>query len=138
MKKIPASDNALALRTDFSDEAAWNAVCAAIQEPDDEFGFTANVNFVNDREYEGLTVEQLPSILADDANYSFAFIIDHKALSETEHPILVVDLSDDPGRTFRVIPSEMWNVENNLSIANMGFDEFASAVDSDRVFRGFN
>ena len=101
-KRSHLSDNSLALRTDFSDEAAWNAVCAAIQEPDSEFGFTANVNFVNDREFEGLTVEQLPHRFSrDDASYSFAFIIDHKALSESEHPILVVDLSDDPGRTFR-------------------------------------
>ena len=44
---------------------------------------------------------------------------------------------DEPGRTFRVIPSEMWSVENNLSIANMDFAEFADAVDEDGVFRGF-
>ena len=48
-----------------------------------------------------------------------------------------MDLLGEPGRTFRVIPSEIWGVENNLSIANMGFEEFADAVDSDGVFRGF-
>jgi hypothetical protein len=31
----------------------------------------------------------------------------------------------------------MWEVENNLSIANMGFEEFANAVDKDGIFRGF-
>jgi hypothetical protein len=31
----------------------------------------------------------------------------------------------------------LWSVENNLSIANMGFDEFADAVYKDGVFRGF-
>ena len=51
--------------------------------------------------------------------------------------MLVIDLADQPGRTFRVIPSEMWSVENNLSLANMDFDEFADAVDAAGIFRGF-
>jgi hypothetical protein len=48
--------------------------------------------------------------------------------------VLVIE---GPGRTFRVIPSEAWGVENNLSISNMGFAEFADAVDDRGVFRGF-
>jgi hypothetical protein len=31
----------------------------------------------------------------------------------------------------------MWGVENNLSVSNMGFEEFADKVDQDGVFRGF-
>jgi hypothetical protein len=31
----------------------------------------------------------------------------------------------------------MWGVENNLSIANMDYSEFADEVDPDGVFRGF-
>jgi hypothetical protein len=30
-----------------------------------------------------------------------------------------------------------WSVENNLSLANMDFEEFANAVDVDGLFRGF-
>jgi hypothetical protein len=41
------------------------------------------------------------------------------------------------GRTFRVIPSEMWDVENNLSLANMDFPEFAGSTGPDGIFRGF-
>ncbi|MGF1568782.1 MAG: hypothetical protein ACFCVD_12050 [Nodosilinea sp.] len=44
---------------------------------------------------------------------------------------------DEPGRTFRVIPREMWGVENNLSISNMDYYEFADSTDADGVFRGF-
>jgi hypothetical protein len=32
----------------------------------------------------------------------------------------------------------MWSVENNLSLSNMGFEEFAESVDEDGVFRGFS
>jgi hypothetical protein len=71
------------------------------------------------------------------SEHSFVFLVDQIALTHPEHPILVVDLSDEPGRTFRVIPAEMWSVENNLAIANMDFDEFAERVDKDGIFRGF-
>ena len=137
MKKIPTTENSLVLRTDFSDEGAWRAICAAIQEPHPDYEFVANVDFVSDPEYDGISAEHLPSILAGDSERMFAFIIDQDALSRPDHPILVVDLFDEPGRTFRVIPSEMWGVENNLSIANMGFSEFAEAAGPDGVFRGF-
>ena len=135
MKEIPKTENSLALRTDFSDEPAWESICAAITKPVGDF--RAYVDFVIDPGYDGLTAEQLPAILSEDSHRTFAFIIDRLALSHPDHPILVVDLYNEPGRTFRVIPSEMWVVENNLSIANMDFEEFADAVDGDGVFRGF-
>ena len=133
-KKIPTTENTLALRTDFSDEAAWKSLCATIQDPDAEF--TANVDFISDPKYDGLIADKLPSLLSADSPLSFAFIIDRLALSHPDHPILVVDLQEKPGRTFRVIASALWEVENNLSIANMGFDEFASAVDKNGIYRG--
>jgi len=135
MKKIPKTENSLALRTDFSDDRAWETVCAAIDEPVGEF--KAYVDFVSDPEYAGLEAEELPAMPSDDPHRRFAFIVDHMALSHPEHPILVVDLKDEPGRAFRVIVSEMWGVENNLSIGNMDFEEFADAVDRDGIFRGF-
>jgi hypothetical protein len=46
-------------------------------------------------------------------------------------------LFDDPGRVFRVVPSQILGIENNLSTANMDFDEFADSVGEDGVFRGF-
>jgi hypothetical protein len=58
-------------------------------------------------------------------------------MTHEEHPVAVVDLWHRPGRTFRVIPSQMWSIENNLSISNMDFFEFADAVDDDGIFRGF-
>ena len=42
-----------------------------------------------------------------------------------------------PEQTFRVIPSELWSVENNLSLANMDFEEFAGAAGAEGVFLGF-
>lgn len=134
-KKTRPHENTLALRTDFSDEAAWKSLCAAIQNPDDEFG--ASLDFVSDPKYDGLSPGQLSSLLSKDSPSSFAFIVDRLALSHPDHPVMVIDLHDKTGRTFRVIPSEIGSVENNLSTANMDFDDFAKAVDKEGVFRGF-
>jgi hypothetical protein len=119
MKTLPETDNAMVVRIDFSDDAAWESICAAIREPVGEF--QAYLDFVNDPAFTGITIEQLPSLIPDNTYHSFIFIIDHLALSHSEYPILVVDLLREPGRTFRVIPSEMWGVENNLSLANVTF-----------------
>jgi hypothetical protein len=135
MKKIPSSEDALVLRTDFSNESAWASICAAITQPVGEF--RAYVDFVSDPEYDGLIPDQLARLMPEDGYLAFAFIIDQVALTHPEHPILVVDLCDEPGRTFRVIPSQICSVENNLSIANMDFEEFAEEVGDDGIFRGF-
>ena len=135
MKYFPDTHNALVLRTDFSDTAAWEAICAAIRKP--VGAFKAVVDFVSDPVYDGISTEQLLSLIPQASNYTFIFIVDRIALSQPDYPILVVDLYTEPGRTFRVIPSEMCSIENNLSIANMDFEEFAEAVDEDGIFRGF-
>ena len=134
MKNIPETQNSLVLRIDFSDERAWQEVCAAIEEPVGEF--RAYVTFVSDPAFEGITIEEVVERTKKDVG--FLFIVDDMTISQEEHPILVVDLWDEPGRTFRVIPSEMWSVENSLSIANMDFWEFADNADADGVFRGFD
>lgn len=145
MKNIPEIEEstvATVVRTDFSDERVWQMVCAAIEEPVfvDLGGIVeecrANVTFVSDPAFEGIAVEELVEHANKDVG--FVFIVDHITISQEEHPILVVDLLEEPGRTFRVIPSQMWSVENNLSIANMDFRDFAESTDDDGVYRGFD
>ena len=136
VKVIPKTENAPVVRTDFSDDPAWHALCAAIREPVGESQFRAYVEFISDPEFDGLTPNQLRDVMPNRV-HSFFFVIDRVALTHPDHPILVVDRYHQPGRTFRVIPSRMWSVENNLSIANMGFEEFADSVDQDGIFRGF-
>jgi hypothetical protein len=135
MKYIPNTDNALVLRTDFSDAAAWEALCAAIEEPVGEF--KAYVEFVSDPVFDSISLEQLLSLVPKDSNHTYMFVVDRMALVQLEHPILVVDLYTEPGRSFRVVPAEVWGIENNLSTANMDFAEFADEADADGVFRGF-
>ena len=134
MRPLPRSEQALVIRTDFSDDTGWNTVVTAIRQPVE--GFYAYVEFVDDPGFEGLTVEQLVAV-RDDLSKSYAILADGGTMREAEHPLLVVDLIEELGRTFRAIPSAIQSIENNLSIANMDFWEFADNVDADGVFRAF-
>ena len=134
MKPLPMSDQALVIRTDFSDDSAWNAVVSAIRQPVD--GFYAYVELVDDPAFRDLTVEQLVT-LRDDLSKSYTIVADGITMREAEHPLLVVDLIEELGRTFRAVPSAIQSIENNLSIANMDFREFANNVDADGVFGAF-
>ena len=137
MKQLPQTENPLVLRTDFSNQAAWEAIRAAIQKPVDIFRFRANVEFLDDAEYEGITKKQLLELVPKDYNQTFIVISDQIAISHPEHPLLIIDLFEGLGNDFRAIPSAVQSIENNLSIANMDFEEFAEAVDGDGIFRGF-
>ena len=137
MKSFPQTENPLVLRTEFSDPTAWAAICAEVQKPVGIFRFRANVEFLDDVQYTGIAKEQLLELVPDNYTHPFLVIADQMAISHPEHPLLIVDLSEKSCREFRAIPSQLQSVENNLSIANMDFEEFAEAVDADGIFRGF-
>ncbi|MDI6105632.1 hypothetical protein QLQ12_44335 [Actinoplanes sp. NEAU-A12] len=139
----------LIIRTDFTHPREWVEIQPAIAEPQTEEGFTAFVAFVDDRAYEGVTASQLLGMKPADVHHAVAFLVDTRALTHPDRPILVINLydyvegSDDQGKgpqygaTFRVVPSEMWLVQNNLTISNMDWKDFAGNVDRDGIFRGF-
>jgi len=135
MKPIPETNSTLVLRTDFSDSTTWDAVSSAIQAPYGEF--RAYVHVISDRDYDGIPLPHLVPLATASARRTFMFVVDHTTMTHEEHPVVVLDLWREPGRTFRVIPSQVWSVENNLSIANMDFFEFANNVGDDGIFRGF-
>jgi hypothetical protein len=95
------------------------------------------LNFISDPAFSGIAAAELPSLVPESFSHTFAFIVDGAALSQSGNPLLAIDLHDKPGRTFRVIASAVGEVVNNLSIANMDFEEFAKAADRDGIFGGF-
>jgi hypothetical protein len=137
MRPLPRSQAALVIRTDFSDHAAWEAIGAAILQLTKE-GFGAQVEFVDDAAYRDLTKEQLLNLVPEgEERPFFLMVVDAVTVRSPDHPVLVVDLWREPGREFRAVPAAVQSIENNLSIANMDFAEFADAVGEDGIFRGF-
>ena len=123
------------IRTDFTDEVAWKKIQRDVAATN-IMGFSANVRFLDDRQYSELTGQELLQRISGLNKFGCIFIADATAMSSTEHHLLVLDPSNPTGKTFRVIPSEAWGVENNLSIANMDYSEFSDLADPDGVFRG--
>lgn len=133
-------DHTLLVRTDFSDDAAWLRVSDAAREPRDD-GFVAVLEPVDDRAYEGATAEQLAALAASSDEALLVFAADLASMSREDPTLLVVnaDASDEEfGRAFRVAVAQAWGPENNVRLANMGFEEFADDADAHGgVHRGF-
>ena len=134
MKPLPATNRSLVLRTDFSDDATWQRICDAIQQPAGEF--QADVECVSDPAFDGVSKEQLVTA-GSDSYRTFVCVVDRMTITHPEHLVLIVSLASEPGRHFRTPPALMWGVENNLSLGNLDFADFADNVDADGVFRGF-
>jgi hypothetical protein len=129
------SPDAYVIRTDFSNDGGWQDTCHAIRQELSEL--ETNVQFIEDPAYDGASPQDLLPVLEGNPVHSFVFIIDRASMASPEFPVLVMDLITEPGRTFRVIPSKMPNVEANLWLANMDYADYADSVDADGVFRGF-
>ena len=138
--RVKQYGRALVIRTEFENQQAWETICELIRAPvpaPGAYTFYASVEFLEDDEFRDLSKEDLLPRVPAGYLHSFVFVVDREAVSNSEFPILVVDLLHERGRVFRAIPSTIQSIENNLSIANMDFFEFANAVDTDGVFRGF-
>ncbi len=160
MKTLPETEDTLLIRTNFSDDDVWQTVCSQARmmpqevrealEVSDEGNRAAGrstggpiedlgtpLQIIDDQDYSGASSEQVLSFLRPDSVHGFLFIADKMCMEHPDHPLLVVDLYHERGRSFRAIPSEICSIQANLSLANMGWEEFADNVDEDKVFRGF-
>jgi hypothetical protein len=116
-------------------DADWESLVSAVRTPSEE-GFLASVGIVDDPAFAGLDAEALAAAQPDPAMVSF--LADRTTLTDADRPILAVPtLRVDERRPFRVVPAELWGVENNLNLSNMDWAEFASSTAPDGVFRGF-
>ncbi|MFF4429761.1 DUF6924 domain-containing protein [Streptomyces sp. NPDC001513] len=135
---LPQPDDltSLVLRTDFGDEGAWEVVRAAL----DAAGEYPHATYVSELCFAGVGVQALldeEAAADEDEQIVYMFLADAATMKDAGHPLLAVDLSDEPGRTFRVSVRWFPDISTNLSIANMDFAEFADAADGSGAFRGF-
>jgi hypothetical protein len=138
-KQLPETNNPLVVRIDFENQRAWKRVCKLIRAPVPAIGdtFYAYVQFLDDVAFRGLGAAELLARVPSGYKHSFLLVVDSAAINHPEFAILVIDLRGVDHRQFRAIPAAIQSIENNLSIANLCFSEFADAVDEDGIFRGF-
>ena len=136
---LPYPDDltSLVLRTDFGDDESWDTVRAALDAADKY----PHATYVSDLRFAEVSVQALldeEAAAEEDDQITYVFLADAITMGDPSHPLLAVDLSAEPGRTFRVPPQWFPDVSANLSIANMDFAEFADAVDESGTFRDFD
>lgn len=131
----PEDLTSLVLRTEFSDDQAWEAVQTMI----DASSEYPCATYVSDPAYAGVDIQALvdaDAIAGEDGKVCYVFLADVITMTDDEHPLLAVDLADEPGRAFRVLPRRYIDISANLCIANLDFAEFADAVDSSDTYQG--
>jgi hypothetical protein len=137
---LPPTEGVPVIRTHFVDDALWERLKAEILSLTEE-GFSADVEFVDDDAFAGAgedeVVRSVPGRYPNTFPHPVLFVVDAVTAGTADHPVLVVDLDEEPEASFRSTPRGIQSIENNLSIANMDFDEFAAAADEDGIFRGF-
>ena len=125
------------VRADFTDQTAWEDICRAVlvdpDFPDEDPQLVFAV--VDDRHLDGLTPARLLELEPHRAGGYF--LVDHHTISHPDRPVMAVDVVDEPGRSFRLIPSVVQAFAVNMLLANMDFDDFANGADADGIFRGF-
>ena len=134
--RLPDTGGSPVLRTDFSDQATWEAIRDEIQRPSPE-GFKAGVEFIDDRAYAGMSKERLMAAVPEKYSHTFIIVVDAFAITAKDHPVLVVSLYKRSGAELRALPVTIQAIENNLSIANLDLEDFARGADKTGVFRGF-
>lgn len=135
-KGSPMLEFAVLVRSWFDDDEAWSDLVERIETPNDD-DFSADVRFVDDQDYNGLTADGLRARHARNAFVSF--IADERTLANDDAPLLAVwvGTGGDDKPAFRVAADWLWSVENNINLGNMDWEEFTRALDPDGVFRGF-
>jgi hypothetical protein len=139
VKLLPKTAHPLVIRTDFENQQVWTTIWRLIRTPVSVPGDTFHelVERLEDAAFRNCSLEDLLARVPGDYTHSFLIVADSTAMTPPDFPLLVIDLRADRGRTFRAVPSAIQSIENNLSIGNMAFSEFANAVDSRGIFRGF-
>ena len=122
------------IRTDFFDQATWEAVRAALVAPSAD-GFVAAVDFVDDPVFSGATAELLLDLATED--------VGSPALPARRRPgpgglvRLTGARHRSSGRSRPGVPRAAVRGREQPVDLHRGFAEFADNVEPDGVFRGF-
>jgi len=136
-EEIPSGFTPVVIRTNFSDDSKWEEMKKTISSPVPPEGFIAYVNFVDSRELAGKNFNEIVSMVPSGYDPGYLFIADDEAFEDKNPSILVVEYFDGEVKSLRAEIAQVQSIENNLSISNMDFEEFAEAVSDDGIFRGF-
>ncbi len=130
---LPETDNSLLIRADFSASSKWAAICTEVKRV--ERSIEMFLEFVEDSQFNNLQIEQLPKFGVNQNQQQFIFLADELTSTGREFLINCIDLSEEFGRSFRVVPTEILNILAGIT-TNANFADFADRTDKDGIYRG--
>ncbi|MFF4789665.1 DUF6924 domain-containing protein [Streptomyces sp. NPDC001276] len=158
MRALPAvagrdGFDALVIRVDYDDDQAWQDLATELTQPWGDRLYEAHVHFIDDPAWARATVDEVLTAVRADEDLSVVFLADRTTLQTEGHPLIAVttltrdDCLDDEdydhltefGRQFRTTPAGVHDVYANLSIGNLGFEEYAAAAhdEAEGIYRSF-
>lgn len=121
--------DAVVIRTDYADERAWRALTAALPRQ--------HIHFVD---APSASIEDVLTATRDADDLSVVFLADTTTMHSEPSTLLAIttltledceDAEDyarltDSGPTFRTTPTGIPDIHANLSLGNLGFEEYAA------------
>jgi hypothetical protein len=132
--ELPKSEYPLLIRTHFLNDKKWENILNLIKSP--LISFDAVVTIIDDKQFEGLAVSDLPQFEVDQEEHDFIFLADEESMAYKDSGVLCINLAENFGASFRALPNCIAEVSNNLFMVNCDFEDFQNATDPDRVYRG--
>ncbi|GLY72367.1 DUF6924 domain-containing protein [Actinoallomurus iriomotensis] len=122
---LTQGDTDLIVRTDFSDDAAWETLLETVYRPGgggpiDDFGDYIDV--VDDPVFEGAAPEQVMAVLREWGEV--LLIADGDTMRDPGHRVLAVPLEGRIGCAFRLDPDQVGSMVANLSIGNQDIEDY--------------
>lgn len=144
----------LVIRTDFSDDEAWEAVAGELHRPWGPGGeFAAAVQLVDAPAWSGATADEVLAALVDE-DLIVVFVADRGTMKSPARALLALstvwedvsgldpvyyqELIESPEpREFRATPAAVHGVQADLALGNVDFAEYAgaAAAEPDQVLR---
>ncbi len=141
------------IRTFADRSELWSSLKDRIAAPVGSFGFRANVKFVDDPRFHGLSGIDLVHALPPDYPSGFVFVANGETSDANEDIITLVyfypnstnpaDYERPPSavpaadlQSVRHMPHVVQELENNLSIANIDMVDVQNGVPADGIYRG--
>jgi hypothetical protein len=148
---------ALVVRTDFTDEAAWRELIEGLEVSATDDNPADSCRVLNAPELHGASTDKILSSLMRAVEVrnriSVISVADSIMSAKEHHALLAVATATrevlgnsfyesmvEFGREFRTVPAGVHEINTNLALANMDFEEFASFAgqDPEGVFRSFD
>ncbi|MGW7642275.1 DUF6924 domain-containing protein [Streptomyces decoyicus] len=139
--KIPSQGGGIVvIRTCFTNPDAWQSLQDFLDKGAEDGG-GINITSIDNSAYDGLTADQLRTLVHHDdegwPHHRILLIADDQALDTPDFPLLAVDNPPgEPAPSFRIPRTHLESFVVNMDLGNTFFSDWSRDADEDGIYRG--